>query len=468
MMQNSLVLEKQESTTYLPLMLSAAVFLLVLVFTAPPSAPAKEDPSFQEYLAQAEKHLKKNRQQEAGEALQRAAALAGTRHPFLHIRLAKHYHQQGLVQEATAQAEKAVRLAPSDRWFRYDLAELYLAGKHYDKAEKTLCTLLQLDPGFTSGYASLAGLYFSTKRYGMARLSGQRAKLLGYRGDDLTEILATAPVGPVESFAEVTRRSMLFRFIKVASTEKAEAILHEISQGRLFEDFDQESMNSTIGEAEFGTMQSSELPEALAEPLRGMSPYTPPVIIKTGRDYRIVQRILPFDPAAWRLIMAESAPSVEDNPEPHPGEATQKEPPAAGLSPAAPSVQKDATAQGERRPPAAIAVLHALEAWKDAWQAADIDGYFAAYSQRFVPPDGITFSAWKERRLKSLIRPKAIRIKISDTVVETLPNDQVLVTFKQRYESDNYRDTVIKSLTMIKDTDGWKILGECVVQELAL
>lgn len=447
-------------------MFSAAVFLLLLLFAQPTWALAEDDPTFREYLAQAGEYTKENRPHEAGEALRTAADLAGTKYPFLHMRLAKHYFGQGLIPEAIARAEKAVALAPSVKWFRYDVARFYLAGKEYNKAETELCTLLKLDPGFTSGYSSLAELYWATRQYNMARLSMNRAKLLGYRGKNLEAPPTTLPAGPAEDLDHLASRNMIFRFIKVASAGQAETVRQEIDRGKLFEEFTPESMNATKGEAGCGIMQSSELPETVAGPLAGMRPYSSPVIIRTGRDYRIIQRILPFNPTAWRLLAKGGSPPEEAGVEEQKLRTAKQVEPAAEQLPGGKSHKKETTVMGERQPPAAITALHTLESWKNAWEAADIDGYLAAYSKSFAPPDGTTFSAWKEKRQKSLTRPKAIRIRLSDTVIETLPNSQVLITFKQHYESDNYQDTVIKSVTMVRETDGWKILGEWIVREL--
>lgn len=451
---------------YIPPMFSA-VFLLLLFFAAPSPVLAEDDAIFREYLTQAEHYLKENRPQEAGEALREATVLAGARHPFLHMRLAKHYHEQNLFLEAIAQGEKAVALAPSSKWFRYELAKFYLADKHYSKADVQLCTLLKLDPGFASGYALLAELYSSTRQYDLARLSMKRARLLGYLGKDFAEP-GSSPNSPEEDLDSVTGRNMIFRFIKAASAEQAEAILREIRQGKLFEDFEFERMTATKGEATCGVMQSNELPEKVAAPLEGTRPYAAPAIIRTGRDYRIVQRILPFDPAAWRLL-ADGMPQPQVENVSIPAETAKRSEllSAKQLSGARHNTEKNETIAGKKgQPPATIAALHALENWKNAWEGADIDGYLAAYSNSFTPPDGLTFSSWREKRQKSLARPKAIRIKISDTVMETLPNNQVLVTFKQHYESDNYHDIVKKSLTMAEEAGSWKILSEWIVQEL--
>ncbi len=113
-----------------------------------------------------------------------------------------------------------------------------------------------------------------------------------------------------------------------------------------------------------------------------------------------------------------------------------------------------------------LAAIYALERWKNAWRAADVPRYLAAYSRRFTPSDNMNMAAWKKKRAESLTRPKFIRLEVRDPVVEMLSDSQLLITFTQSFETDTYQDTVIKTLTMEKEEDGWKILEERTVQEL--
>jgi hypothetical protein len=113
-----------------------------------------------------------------------------------------------------------------------------------------------------------------------------------------------------------------------------------------------------------------------------------------------------------------------------------------------------------------LAAFYALDSWKNAWRAADVPRYLAAYSRRFRPSDNVNLAAWKQKRAESLTRPKFIRLDIKDPVVEMLSDTQLLITFTQSFESDTYQDAVIKTLTMEKEEDGWKILEERTVQEL--
>ena len=51
--------------------------------------------------------------------------------------------------DAIAEGEKAARLVPKSKWYKYDLAKFYLADKQLDKAEKEFITLLKLDDEMT-------------------------------------------------------------------------------------------------------------------------------------------------------------------------------------------------------------------------------------------------------------------------------------------------------------------------------
>ncbi len=113
-----------------------------------------------------------------------------------------------------------------------------------------------------------------------------------------------------------------------------------------------------------------------------------------------------------------------------------------------------------------LAAISALESWKNAWRAADVPRYLAAYSRRFTPSDNIDLTTWKKKRAESLTRPKYIRLDIRNPVVTMLSDIQLLITFTQSFESDTFQDVVVKSLTLEKEEDGWKILEERSVQEL--
>ena len=452
------------------------IFTLLLPFSlalVTPLSAASEGLNFQEQLEKANDYVKIYRHFEAGDALKEAIKLGGAKHPTLHMRLGILYYGLGLIPEAIAEGEKAVALAPSAKWYKYDLAKFYYVDKQYLKAKEQFITLLKLDPGFTLGYYYLAELYFRNKDYDMAWLSFQRARLLGHQGKQLEQKLAPHTKKPTEDFTKISESNMMVRFIKLPSEKEAMTILDEISKGMLFENLELELKNEKTGAADFGVANINELKDPVAESLRSQQLYSPPVVMKTGSDYRIMQRIAPFDPASWRSTVGATSALPKDSKQKTPAVASMKndaettslEPPPITAAPVAvkastPEIQQDAGGKEKEQLAAQLAAYYALESWKNAWQAADIPKYFAAYSSTFTPPDNMDLATWKEKRTASLTRPKFIHVTLKDPIIELVTDSHLLITFTQTFQSDTYQDVVIKILTMVKEKGGWKISDE--------
>ncbi len=455
--------------------LTFTLLLSLSLALATPLSAADEGLNFKEQLEKANDFIKIYRHFEAGDALKEATKLGGAKHPSLHMRLGILFYGLGLIPEAIAEGEKAVALAPSSKWYKYDLAKFYYVDKQYLKAEEQFITLLKLDPGFTLGYYYLTELYFRSKDYDMAWLSFQRARLLGHQGKQLEEKLAPHTKKPAEDFTKISESNMIVRFIKLSSEEEAMTILDEISKGMLFENLELELKKEKAGAADFGVININELQDSVADSLRSRQPYSPPVVMKTESDYRIMQRITPFDPVAWRTNVGATSASPKDfNKKPpviavasrkNDTETTTLVPPSVTAAPIAvkastTEIQQAPEGKEKEQLATQLAAYYALESWKNVWQAADIPKYFAAYSSTFTPPDNIDHATWKKKRTASLTRPKFIHVTIKDPVVELVTDNHLLITFTQSFQSDTYQDVVIKILTMVKEKGGWKISDE--------
>lgn len=455
-----------------------SIIFCTVIFFSTSAHSTDETLTFKEYLEQANEYIKAYRHFEAGDALKKATELGGKKHPSLHMRLAILYYGLGLIPEAITEGETAVTLAPSSKWYKYDLAKFYYVDKQYDKAEQQFMALLKLDPGFTLGYYYLGELYFRKKEYDLAWLSMRRSQLLGHQGKHLENKLLGLSSKPSENISVQQEASPLFRFIKTESADQAQEILKDIRNGKLFENLELE-MKKDKSPADFGVMMLSELKDSIADSLRDSVPYSPPVVVKTGPDYRIMQRILPFSPEIWAntlhpaespedkvqiaAIEPTSQPVTENSEEvktgASPGDVEEKEPTA--------TMATDSVEEKAEEPmlfSSKIASLYTIENWKEAWESQDVQTYLNAYSTKFTPPTGMTYRQWKEKRTRALSRPKAIKVSISDQVVETLSATQLLITFKQDYRSDSYQDSVVKTLTLEKENEGWKIVDERVVR----
>ncbi|MEM7587384.1 MAG: PilZ domain-containing protein [Acidobacteriota bacterium] len=108
----------------------------------------------------------------------------------------------------------------------------------------------------------------------------------------------------------------------------------------------------------------------------------------------------------------------------------------------------------------AAAIASTVDTWARAWAAKDIESYLDHYSPSFTPPDGASRADWETQRRQRLARPGIIDIEIFDVAIELRLPDRAVVQFGQRFSSSNYQDQVIKTLELVKDDQGWKILRE--------
>lgn len=453
------------------------LFAICLALAASVSAADQSEPS-EKYLEKADSYVKDHRLIEAVDTLNTAIESAETPQPVIHMRLATLYYDLGLITDAIAEGEKAVALAPADKWHKYHLAKFYFVDKQYARSENQLTSLLQLDPGFSQGYFLLAELYYRSNYNDMAWLSLQRAYLLGHQGKHLRERLALHSSKPAEDFSKFSKKATVFRFIKYPSEEEAKRGLDEISRGKLFEHLELDVKTHEQSGVKFGAMNFAELPRSAAKTLTTRPLFSPPVIIKDGAEFRIVQAIAPFDPRLWQTTIKTSQPTTQVNTKYTPAvdiAMTDGNVPA-GTIPTTASIdnKQDNTVTrdlpwevGKDQLATQLAAHHALENWKNAWQAADVTRYLATYSSTFIPPGNMDLAQWKKQRTASLTRPKFIHVEIRDTNVELLNDDQLQITFSQKFESDTYQDEVVKTLVLVKEEGGWKISEERSVPELS-
>lgn len=102
----------------------------------------------------------------------------------------------------------------------------------------------------------------------------------------------------------------------------------------------------------------------------------------------------------------------------------------------------------------------ALESWRAAWSARDVDTYLAHYVDGFVPQGGQDNAAWQMQRRQRLLQPSLIAVEIADAEFTALDDGRYRVLFVQRYRSDRFSDEVRKEV-LLRDIDGrWLIDSE--------
>ena len=174
-----------------------------------------------------------------------------------------------------------------------------------------------------------------------------------------------------------------------------------------------------------------------------------------------------FSPAARRI---EAAVATATNPAATPTATV----PAATSAQAAQPVEQAVTAAivlpeetaGANAPESTPAIdpkaeiERTVRAWAEAWSARDADAYLAFYGADFTPPGDGDRAAWETLRRDRVTRPRFIRVALDQLRIELGDDDRARASFRQRYESNTFRGTDNKTLTLVRENDAWKIVEE--------
>jgi adhesin transport system outer membrane protein len=109
-------------------------------------------------------------------------------------------------------------------------------------------------------------------------------------------------------------------------------------------------------------------------------------------------------------------------------------------------------------------ITPAVEKWIAAWSKKDINGYFSSYSDAFVPAQNLNRAQWETLRKQRISKQSSISI-VAKNIMPTQCNSKTSqVSFTQEYGSDDYRDSIEKTLSMEYVNGQWKILRETVTK----
>lgn len=156
-----------------------------------------------------------------------------------------------------------------------------------------------------------------------------------------------------------------------------------------------------------------------------------------------------FAPPATQVekpkTVAKPAPAKAASPAQGPAGKAEPSPPKKAAKPAASD--------------AMLAIEQAVQAWAKAWSDQDVAAYIGAYSQDYAPA-GMERSAWENLRRDRISKPAHIKVELSELEIAQ-DGDIASVNFLQSYESDRYRDSGRKTLSLERQQDGgWKITAE--------
>ncbi len=106
--------------------------------------------------------------------------------------------------------------------------------------------------------------------------------------------------------------------------------------------------------------------------------------------------------------------------------------------------------------------LMSVEAWRLAWSERDVDSYFAAYGDNFVPSGRFDLiEEWKRYKRRVILSKVFIHVSLGDIKADLLESGRhVAVRFLQQFSSDSFSSENEKELVLEKGDNGWKIVRE--------
>ncbi|MCB1906579.1 MAG: ankyrin repeat domain-containing protein [Rhodocyclaceae bacterium] len=104
-------------------------------------------------------------------------------------------------------------------------------------------------------------------------------------------------------------------------------------------------------------------------------------------------------------------------------------------------------------------VRDALERWARDWSSGDVEAYLANYSRDFHPADGNSAEVWREQRRQRAGSPESFQVVLSDVNVE-IDGERAIARFVQNYQTEGYKVVNSKRLDLVREPDGWRIVGE--------
>jgi outer membrane protein, adhesin transport system len=148
--------------------------------------------------------------------------------------------------------------------------------------------------------------------------------------------------------------------------------------------------------------------------------------------------------------------------------AIEMTPPVATIKPLpAPVVVPPPVAPAPQPDPTALAcaqVPDVVRNWLSAWNSKNADSYLSYYAGNFTPALGLSHSAWETLRKKRISKQGGIQTTVSNIQPQACNAQTAEVAFTQQYGSDDYKDTVEKTLSLVRVGSEWKIARETVTK----
>ncbi|MDD5674330.1 MAG: L,D-transpeptidase family protein [Chitinivibrionales bacterium] len=106
------------------------------------------------------------------------------------------------------------------------------------------------------------------------------------------------------------------------------------------------------------------------------------------------------------------------------------------------------------------AFLSMLTAWEQAWESRDINAYGRFYNDADFSGEGMSWNAWRQRKLSIFQNTRLIAVTLQNIVVTDFTDSTAVVKFVQEYVSSGTSSLNGKKLYCVKSGDQWKITRE--------
>jgi len=240
----------------------------------------------------------------------RLAIAEGVRDPELYRRYAITLYELRLVDEAVANMEEAVRLAPDNPFMLSELGSFYLAAGHLEQAVDYLSRGLRLNPTTGDNFFYLGEAFYRQKKFALASLAAESARKLRYDSRLLIDKIRQAggPLPQSDAFFAASGKEIAIRRLLLQKEGDVKRFWSQWDKGVSFESLTLQAGIETGGYV--GTFAVEELSEPVAKALAGKPPYHRPVAVPVENGTLILQRVLPFSLDNWQRQLAEVKPSV--------------------------------------------------------------------------------------------------------------------------------------------------------------
>jgi hypothetical protein len=105
------------------------------------------------------------------------------------------------------------------------------------------------------------------------------------------------------------------------------------------------------------------------------------------------------------------------------------------------------------------ALRQAIEQWSKAWGEQALPQYLGMYASDFVPPKGLSRTAWVQQRTQRINSKKSIRHEIQNLTLQ-IQDNQATVRFTQLYQDERLRASDRKTMHWVWRNGQWRITRE--------